>query len=509
MRFRQYIPVKTTSGGSNPDPSVYCPANGYIPDPEVLHPEFPLPEATVESITFICNAVTSNWQGATREMRIGIDGASERLYELFDTDGNLLNSWTSTPDFMDFNFPTNDRYYVVKVSVTNGIIEHYYNNTNSVSPYNDCIEAAIFNTPNIKGISFIGNLNFKQVEFKCSLDNLLSLYEFAKYCINFTHFKFPQNNFPMLQRLDAMFEGSGIQKIDLRNIVAPNLDYINGMAKDCLYLSEFHFMPTCNAKRAYDVLYNTPRLAKFTMYTSAPNLGLGFTSTGLMRMFQNSSLEGEITVPENTYGTSISSMFYGCDFLTKIKFVGHWPQLSNGTNALAYCPGLIEAEMPRTVKPTAQITSVFNSSTSALEIYKGPDIGYIAFPVSSKLVSITGDHDTSGYSSHPYVSVYTGARNTLATFNCPKLRCSRFLFSTSSYSKFALITSLEIDWANSDWSSTYTPTISIVAAIDSTEINRILTALPIVTGKTIDVRYCDGYATCDPSIATAKGWTVL
>ena len=38
MRFRQYIPVK--AGGSSPDPSVYCPANGYEipPNPAVFCP---------------------------------------------------------------------------------------------------------------------------------------------------------------------------------------------------------------------------------------------------------------------------------------------------------------------------------------------------------------------------------------------------------------------------------------------------------------------------------------
>jgi hypothetical protein len=45
--------------------------------------------------------------------------------------------------------------------------------------------------------------------------------------------------------------------------------------------------------------------------------------------------------------------------------------------------------------------------------------------------------------------------------------------------------------------------------LSSAEINRILTALPTVSGKTINVSLCTGSAGCNPAIATAKGWTVV
>jgi hypothetical protein len=44
--------------------------------------------------------------------------------------------------------------------------------------------------------------------------------------------------------------------------------------------------------------------------------------------------------------------------------------------------------------------------------------------------------------------------------------------------------------------------------MSAAQINAIFTALPSVS-KTIDITGCTGAATCDKSIATGKGWTVI
>ena len=44
--------------------------------------------------------------------------------------------------------------------------------------------------------------------------------------------------------------------------------------------------------------------------------------------------------------------------------------------------------------------------------------------------------------------------------------------------------------------------------LGATELNEIYTNLPTVTGQTITVSGNYGTATDDPTIATAKGWTV-
>src|SRR5690606_34193432 len=84
----------------------------------------------------------------------------------------------------------------------------------------------------------------------------------------------------------------------------------------------------------------------------------------------------------------------------------------------------------------------------------------------------------------------------------------KFTCGTNASSKFTALTTLEIDWSNSSWASTSVPQLSLSAALDATELNRIMNALPTVSGKTMDIGWCDGYFTCDRSIAQAKGWTV-
>jgi len=494
-----------------PDPAVFCPINGYIPDPEVLQPEFPMPDPTEESITFICNAATSNWIEQTLARNSIISGSSLRYYAIYDTNNNLLNTLSSPDSAMNFNFPTNDRYYIVKLYVVNASITGYYNNQSSVTPYNNCVEAAIFNTPNIIAINFKGNLNFKAIDFKCSLNNLSSLYEFVKDCIQFEYFKFPQYDFPMLERLDSTFEGSGIRKIDLRQINVPLLKYIDDIALNCKYLDEFHFMPTCNAIRAGGALKETIRLRKFTIWESAPNLG-NYGVSSMAQMFQGSAIEGEIVIPNSQIITGVWEIFRRCPNIKKIKLEGNWPQLDYVPNAFSDCPLLEEVEMPSVIIATKSLGAIFSTLNTGLKIYKGPDIGYCNIPTAnSPMESITGDMDNSAIPANynPYISLNVGWRTTLHTFYCPKLRVAQFRMGGNSASYiFSLITTVEIDWANSSWTGTSAPHIQIGASLDANELNRIFTALPTVTGKTIDVRYCSGYATCDKTIATAKGWLV-
>jgi hypothetical protein len=67
---------------------------------------------------------------------------------------------------------------------------------------------------------------------------------------------------------------------------------------------------------------------------------------------------------------------------------------------------------------------------------------------------------------------------------------------------------MQIDFANSPFTGT-SPQLLLCAAFDATELNRIMNELPVVSGGQImDIGGCDGYYTCDRSIATTKGWTI-
>ncbi|HSW67355.1 MAG TPA: hypothetical protein VLH16_02120, partial [Bacteroidales bacterium] len=74
--------------------------------------------------------------------------------------------------------------------------------------------------------------------------------------------------------------------------------------------------------------------------------------------------------------------------------------------------------------------------------------------------------------------------------------------------KFSVLNTIEIDWANSNWESVSVPQLAISAALNTTEVERIFTALPVVSGKDLNLFFCDGFANANRSIAAAKGWSV-
>lgn len=97
----------------------------------------------------------------------------------------------------------------------------------------------------------------------------------------------------------------------------------------------------------------------------------------------------------------------------------------------------------------------------------------------------------------------------LKTFKQPTLRVSKFLLRGASLATASALHTIDIDWANSTYGG-IAPQIEIRwNSLSATTIDAIFTALPVVVGKTIDVSGNPGSATCTPTIATAKGWTVI
>ena len=96
----------------------------------------------------------------------------------------------------------------------------------------------------------------------------------------------------------------------------------------------------------------------------------------------------------------------------------------------------------------------------------------------------------------------------LKTFKQPTLRVSKLTLRGASLATASALHTIDIDWANSTCGGT-SPQIDIRwNSLSATTIDAIFTALPVVTGKTINVAGNPGSATCTPTIATAKGWTV-
>lgn len=106
------------------------------------------------------------------------------------------------------------------------------------------------------------------------------------------------------------------------------------------------------------------------------------------------------------------------------------------------------------------------------------------------------------------VNTYFTIRD-LKTFKQPTLKVSKLTLRGASLATASALHTITIDWANSTYGGS-APQIDIRwNSLSATTIDAIFTALPVVVGKTINVAGNPGSATCTPTIASLKGWTVI
>jgi len=97
----------------------------------------------------------------------------------------------------------------------------------------------------------------------------------------------------------------------------------------------------------------------------------------------------------------------------------------------------------------------------------------------------------------------------LKTFKQPTLKVRKLLLRGNTLATKSQLHTINIDWANSTYGGN-SPQIDIRwNSLSATTIDAIFTALPVVVGKTINVSGNPGSATCTPTIASLKGWTVI
>jgi len=100
------------------------------------------------------------------------------------------------------------------------------------------------------------------------------------------------------------------------------------------------------------------------------------------------------------------------------------------------------------------------------------------------------------------ISMFNGCYSLqyVPAFNCTSVTTGNFtnMFLTGSASLHAC------DMINTNFSISYTN-----GKLSATELNNIYTNLPVKVGQTITVTGNYGVTGDDPTIATAKGWTVV
>jgi hypothetical protein len=493
------FPMIKVDGGSNPDPELYCTANGYIPDPANVQPPIPIPPSETDSIIFLCDkrnggVFDNNWWLVTKS-----SSTQSLKYEVFNELGVLVHSYTHISgqalDITTVVASLTD-YFSIKITAINCTIT---GSTNYKRINNPSIIGIILNAPSITTLKEIAYLlvNLQAFEIKSSLDYLTTL-EYAFWGSGITRISLPLS-LPVLANIKFAFQYSKIEILDLSNHSLPLVSNMSTICNNCTYITKLLLPDSMPSLATADSLISyTQRSVQLKLPLSLPAL------TSIANLMRDSSIEGTINVPDLlTISSSLMRLFYNVKNLSKVKF-------NQGNSALYFqetfynSPLLEEVEFPRTTSKTVGQTP-FNNGNTAVKKVKMPDVGTLFFPAySTVLESLTGDCDNGT----TYISwgFSTRSQTTLNTINLPKLKVTSIYIGLST-DYYGLLTQVEIDWANSTYTGS-SPQVRVQAALPAAELNRIMTALPTLAGKVIQIGSCAGYVDCDHTIATAKGWLV-
>lgn len=497
-------------GSTPPPPQIYCPAAGYVLQyPEYVPPVGVVyPESVPQSIIFTCNSNFGIWSYLSFA-KAGT--SSSYVYEVFDLLGNLINSTTTPLSVLTFSFPEPKGYYIVRVTLTNPG-GYFTTMTSSLSNQYYVIENIIFNTPNFttmyNSCKYMGGL--RNVQFNCTLDLLTSFQSAFQYS-GLYQFKF-LDSYPALITANYMFQYCG----DISIIEFPS-------TCDLPLLSSLSFFASNTSMKTILFPTSVPALTLGThlcrdstnlkevrLFTNAPAL------INLTYAFSNTAITGEIVIKMFPALTNGTFLFGTNNPLTKIGFDDNSTVVCDFNNAL-----YLDRKITEIVYP-----SIFGSSNSlgissqVLQkvVCPGMLLAGSTQPVSHylnnyspNLETVTGDFDNSAQGTCGQL-ILSHNPLSLKVWNTPKLRVDNIrVGATGAAYWYEKLEVLEVDWINSPW-TTVGPSgyhIQMWADVSDAWLDALFTKLPTVSGKSIDVTNCTGYPTCDKTIATAKGWTVL
>ena len=211
--------------------------------------------------------------------------------------------------------------------------------------------------------------------------------------------------------------------------------------------------------------------------------------------------------------SNTSYMFNNCSSLSSIVLPTSWGSVSNTSYMFAYCYALSSIVLP---------TSWGSVSNTQGMFYNCYALSSIVLPTSWGSVTTVLSMFNGCYSLKTITGLDYLGHQSLATNGTDLLKDCQYLQGTLTVAAFLSkigiygtsayllqCTGIRLTNANSTFGGT-SPQVNVsYTSLDATALNTLFGDLPTLTGKTITITGCPGAATCDTSIATAKGWTVI
>lgn len=488
-------------------PELICPAAGYIKEPGQPHvPPVQMGVPADEEIWLLCQKT-----GFGVLFTQAYISGGQWYMEVYDSNNNIVHvsDNKNNGNNLLYAFEGNEGdYFTVKFKLTGAYSFtqwKVYQSTDYGGGDYPIIQAK-FNTPNITSLAnaFQGVKMLRDVQLISTVANLKSLY----YCFRDSGLRYwkPDAVFDSLTTLSYAFYNSDVEVIDFSGSTFPLLNTIANMCQNTTFLYKFIFPANLPNLASCVSAFQLSGIVLLTLFTNAPKVT---TYSNFLRDCQK--LTGTITIPESLVCTTLFTAFYNCYKLDKAIINGAMP-ICTSLNQLCYnCYSLTELQCPNTLG-VANLNYDLIQKCYELKKLTLPDtlgdtttFSVVVSIIGRKIEEFHGNMDAPSSVSRDFNYPCSNVR----IVDMPNYRVYR-IFLGLSYSNPAPITEINIDWANSAWDPSYTPCIRLYCQLGAAELNRIYGLLPVVSGNfRIAVSYNPGFAASDPSIATAKGWTVL
>ena len=524
----------TLVGGDTPgvtiDPKLFCEYHGFEkPDtgddvvPVTVNPES-------GNIQLLCNNQSPYIVGIRVTTSTG-----QYNTKVHDMSGNLISEQnTNSNVIFACPLPLSAGQSIITISpVTVGAELRTFTLNNSVTGYstNWPVVGAKFNTPGITGLSgsFRNMRYIKNVQIISTVNALTTMAEMF-YSSSIQVFTFPPE-LPVLTTMNSMFRDSGIITINIKNSNLPKLETATYFCAVTASLREIEMPETLPLVTDLSFFLNSSGCKKLILSKYMPELQ-NMNSLALSSLIVNLTLpvscpkvvnlnsfvsgayllKGELLFPPMNGVTTASTPFTNCRLLTKISFEGSTFLGATYSSFFTGCTDLQEVIFPSVIDVgTSQLnlSQVFVGNGNLRKIKLPDSIVAVRIITTNWLLNASMLSEVLGNCSYTLPAGETfqfafGGNIFIASINHPNLQVSTFSCGGTN----ANIEYANIDYANSKWAATIALTLQ--GKLSTSEIERIYSALPTVSGGTytIQMQNNPGFSGANHAIAQAKGWTV-
>jgi hypothetical protein len=358
--------------------------------------------------------------------------------------------------------------------------------------------------------------------------NTASMNNYFSGCSSLTSIVFP-SAMPALADLQSTFSScSQLAEVTLPSTSAATIT-LNSAFTTCSALSSITIPSSYNITSLFSAFQTCGALVSITLPSGAQN-----SCTSMANMCQNSGSLETIVMPSSLNAvTTISNAFSGCRKLKSVTFPA-LPAVTTFSGVFSGCYSATSLIVPSlgtittsqsllanvlalttfTYPNPVSISTISESNIPNLKTFNLPTSGTLSintFTLSASTLTLLGNQATFGPTGFN-----VGARVTWTTSLCYKLPSIDLNLRAAAFTHAGTVTqplalnSLRLRNLSTDQFNGIAPQIDVrYTQLGTAALDQLFTDLPTIAGKTINITGCPGAATCDRTIATGKGYTVI